>query len=67
MLHKFTVLVELVYDDENGEYPPPTVSQIERGISAAFSASNFLREQGFEPRPNVEAAKGDAKKAFGIS
>jgi len=61
MIHKFTVLVELTYDDENGEYPPPSLTSIERGIYD----HNYVRHEGFKLF-NIEAAKGNPKEAFGI-
>jgi len=64
MKHKFTVLIELEYDDENGEYEVPSISNIEHRIGSAIHS--YVTHEGFDKRPNIEAAKGDAKQAFGI-
>ena len=64
MIHKFTVLIELSFNDENGEYEVPTLSQIEHGLGS--NIHHFLRHSGFDTKPNIEAAKGNPKQAFGI-
>lgn len=64
MIHTFSVVIELKFNDENGEYDPPATSEIETKISNTLFQP--LRHMGFDIDYDVEAAKGDLSEAFGI-
>ena len=64
MIHHFTMIVELSFDDEDGEYDPPSIREIDHRLSSAlYSTAVHL---GFDKKYSVETAKGTAKQAFGI-
>ena len=63
MIHKVSVVIELTYDDEEGEYQLPSASSIEQTI--ANTIQRGMQQMGFEPS-HIEAARGDLKTAFGI-
>jgi len=64
MIHKFTAIIELSFDDEQGEYAPPSIHEIENKIGNAIHAP--LRHMGFEKITHLEAAKGSMSTAFGV-
>ena len=64
MIHKFTALIELSWDDENGEYPPPSPEQIEHKLDLILDTP--LQREGFDKEYDIEVAKGTPAEAFGI-
>ena len=55
MIHRYRVFIDLAYDDEHGEYPPPTLKQIEEAIGNELYRK--LVHMGFMKDYNVEAEK----------
>jgi len=64
MIHKMTVLIDLLYDDDDGEYAVPKTAMVERIIANAIYGQ--LIREGFDRKQNVEVANGSSKEAFGI-
>jgi hypothetical protein len=55
MMHSYRVFIELVWDDEHGEYLPPSLTKIESVISNAINLP--LTHFGFSKDFTVEAEK----------
>lgn len=63
MIHKYALIAEYEYDDENGEYTPKSSREIERDLSNALHAKVKwldLKETHFE----VE--RGSLEQTFGV-
>jgi len=61
-IHKFSLIAEFEYDDENGEYPAPSLKQIEHRIVVDPYGGEHL---GLK-KTVFEVANGDLETAFGI-
>lgn len=64
MIHTFSVVLELTYDDLDGQYPAPTTNMIETRLLASMYQT--LNHMGFDEDYFIEAAKGALKEAFGV-
>lgn len=64
MIHQMSVVIELVYDDEDGEYGLPSTRELENTIELALQRR--LQSMGFDKEINIEAAHGSLNEAFGI-
>lgn len=64
MIHKYALIAEYEFDDENGEYVPPSSREVERNLAnAMFPAIKHadLKETHFE----VE--RGSLVESFGLA
>lgn len=64
MIHTFAAIIELQYDDQDGEFQPPSISQIEQAISNDLWKNTM--HLGFEKDYEIEVASGSLEDAFGI-
>lgn len=55
MIHKYRIVIECQFDDENGEYSIPHNAYIERLIGSAIYQP--LSHLGFDKEQNVEAER----------
>ncbi|MCI0618926.1 hypothetical protein L0244_38630 [bacterium] len=64
MIHKFSILLELTFDDESGEYVPPSTREIENKLTSAIYGT--VGHLGFESDYHLEVANGSLSNAFGL-
>ena len=64
MIHKYSLIAEFEFDDENGEYSEPSIREIERKITPILS--NLKGELSGLYLINLEAERGTLSEAFGI-
>ena len=64
MIHKVSVIMELTFDDDNGEYAIPSTREVENKIE--HSLYRVVQEMGFDKQIDIEAAHGDLEETFGI-
>jgi hypothetical protein len=63
MIHKFSLVAEFEYDDENGEYPPYTPDKMLRELFGAM----WVKQQHLGLKDvHKEMAKGTLEEAFKI-
>ena len=60
MIHHYALIAEFEYDDENGEYDPPSSWEMENGITLKISNALDVKEVHFE------IARGTLHEAFGV-
>lgn len=65
MLHYFSVVMEFCFDDEDGEYDPPTLREIEQTIGRGLERA--VDRLGFDADDvSLEAGVGTLDEAFGV-
>lgn len=62
MISVFSVALEMQYDDEDGEFPKPTLKDIEKAIGGTLKP--LLDAMGFSD-VHIEAGKGTINDVFG--
>lgn len=62
MIHVFSVAMEFNYDDEDGEYPKPTLKEIEKAVGGTLTP--LFTAMGFTD-VHIEAGKGNISDVFG--
>ena len=62
--YPFSIVIECTFDDEDGEYKPPTNHQIEERFASALHST--VANMGLDENFDIEAAPGTLLEAFGI-